>query len=95
MEYFLNRQSSFMDDSDSEGDQHDSVPDQQHEFTEEDIVIEGEEQQNVDNVDMPETRETDDEVVFSQTSRTRSSRRGDYSGDDDNGENDTTVELFE
>ena len=84
-----------MDGSDSEGDQHDSVPDQQHEFTEEDIVIEGEEQQNVDNVDMPETRETDDEVVFSQTSRTRSSGRGDYSGDDDNGENDTTVELFE
>ena len=92
MEYFLNRQSSFVDDSDSEGDQHDSVPDQQHEFTEEDIVIEGEEQQNVDNVDMPETRETDDEVVFSQP---RSSRRVESSGDDDNGENDTTVELFE
>ena len=95
MEYFLNRQSSFVDGSDSEGDQHDSVPDQQDEFTEEDFVTEGEEQQNVDNVNMPENRDTDDEVIFSQPSRTRSSRRVDSSDDEETVENDTTVEMFE
>ena len=84
-----------MDGSDSEGDQHEIVPDQQQEFTEEDLVIVDEEQQNEDNVNMPENRDTDDEVIFSQPSRTRSSRRVDSSGDEETVENDTTVELFE
>ena len=80
MEFFFKRQ-SFMDGSDSEGDQDEIVPDQD-EFREEDIGVVDLEQENEDNVNMPssphhdgEIRDSDEEGNVSWPSRPRSSRR--------------------
>ena len=98
MEYFLKRQ-SFLSGSDSEGDQDEIVPDREQ-FTEEDIVIVDEEQQNEDNVNMlasphndGEIPDSDDEGNVSGPSHPRSSRRFQSSDDEGTVEKDLTIEC--